>query len=134
MAQSSSNSDGAPKDNRRTSFEIATGEPHAAYPTVHAQPSSTGYDRDENNMPHSAAGYDYQGSNIYDQQYRSQEPARRSHDNGSASYGNDGAGRPNGSRSTYGVASTHDYLGYAKDEQPFGSNTLWDDEKVEDLW
>ena len=36
----------------------------------------------------------------------------------------------------YSVASTHDYLGYPKDQQPFGQDAgLWDAEKAgEELW
>ena len=32
---------------------------------------------------------------------------------------------------SYSVASTHDYLGYPKDQQPFGQDVgLWDEEKA----
>ena len=59
---------------------------------------------------------------------------------GGSGGGGSGGGSSNGAGSSgYSVASTHDYLGYPKDQQPFGeqtqSNGLWDDEKVaEELW
>ncbi|KAK1013984.1 hypothetical protein LTS01_000514 [Friedmanniomyces endolithicus] len=55
---------------------------------------------------------------------------------GSGGGGGGGGGGPSGAHG-YSVASTHDYLGYPKDQQPFGTGQegLWDDEdKAEELW
>ncbi|KAF2772357.1 hypothetical protein EJ03DRAFT_324783 [Teratosphaeria nubilosa] len=86
------------------------------------------------------SGYDSRENyESYDSQYSSQsDPARvngilgqpvdrPSRNSGGYNHGNGG----------YSVASTHDYLGYPKDQQPFGQDSLWDDERKEDggdLW
>ncbi|KAK3069301.1 hypothetical protein LTR53_012477 [Teratosphaeriaceae sp. CCFEE 6253] len=51
--------------------------------------------------------------------------------------GGGGGGGAGPGQAGYSVASTHDYLGYPKDQQPFGTGQqgLWDDERAsEELW
>ncbi|EMC99684.1 hypothetical protein BAUCODRAFT_346262 [Baudoinia panamericana UAMH 10762] len=77
--------------------------------------SRTSYETDE----HSTAGYDHRDS----------EEANGIMTGGISSASPQTSG--------YSVASTHDYLGYHKDEQPFSAGAdgrLWDDEKAEGLW
>ena len=84
---------------------------------------STGYDR----RRRSSEEYDQQqGQHLYATYAGSVSKA-----NGAHSSGGGGGGGGNG----YSVASTHDYLGYSTDGQPFGQQQgLWDDEEKEDLW
>ena len=45
--------------------------------------------------------------------------------------------RGGGGGGGYSVSHTHDYLGYAKNEQPFEQQGLWDDEEKgerEEMW
>ena len=105
-----------------------------------------------------------QRSDNYDQHYRSSYDMNDQHNSGgydhgreSDEYENSQYVRPNqyshesaqervngimgqpaaGSGGGYSVASTHDYLGYPKDQQPFDNRggDLWDDDrKSEELW
>ena len=89
--------------------------------------SSVGYD------PRSSEEYEYdqqqQQQHSYRSAYQSQPQSQR---NGVGTSGRGGA-----ERGGYSVANTHDYLGYAKDRQPFERDEggLWDDdEKGEEMW
>jgi hypothetical protein len=96
----------------------------------------SGYD------PRSSEEYDgNQYESGYDNRYSTQRvngimgnPVDRSgSSNGGPAGGGGGAGAGGGMG--YSVASTHDYLGYPKDQHSFGQQGLWDDEeKTEDLW
>ncbi len=92
----------------------------------------TSYDYDDD----SSGGYDTRSSEEYDydQSYQhTQHPTGHQRSNGVVVVGSGEAGRP--SAGGYAVAQSHDYLGYPKDQAPFDSRGLWDDEeKAEDLW
>lgn len=59
---------------------------------------------------------------------------RSSEDHGRNSHSSHNGSRTNGTgnNSGYSVASTHDYLGYSKSEQPFDQQggISWDDDKM----
>ena len=91
---------------------------------------SQGYDVDDQ----SSSGYDPRSSEEYEyQQQHYSNPSSDPHystQSAPARANGGGGGGPAG----YSVATTHDYLGYPKDQQPFGQQSLWEDEKSEDLW
>ncbi|KAK5123632.1 hypothetical protein LTR85_002670 [Meristemomyces frigidus] len=153
--QSASNSKSSAAHGRSSSFEIATaGGAQQQRRSSHDQQ----YDDEQQN---SASGYDRRSSEEYDSRYStSSAPAddpyssARSRVNGIMTGGHTGGGSNHGSnhgsgggggggqqqqqQSGYSVATTHDYLGYPKDQQPFGhegSGALWEGEKGgEELW
>ncbi|KYG40542.1 hypothetical protein M433DRAFT_160266, partial [Acidomyces richmondensis BFW] len=119
-AQQSNNATGEP-----TRFD---GEPSGGQ-EQHLSPQHASWDQPEQVAYEADPGYDdrpaeeYEGS-AYDSRYSTPSaPLVRTNGHGAA-----GA-------ASYSVATTHDYLGYPKDQQPFGQAGLWDDEeKTEDLW
>ena len=126
-------SDSTPENTaKRTSVEIATGETQQQ-PQPHTQQQQrSSYDYDED----SSTGYDTRSSEEYeyDHSYQAQNTPYRTNGIGTAvPVGGGGGG--GGGRGGYSVAGTHDYLGYPKDQQPFESQGLWDDDrKSEEMW
>lgn len=119
------------------------------------QHQRTSYDQQHNrgsfdmdDQQSGAGGYDRRSSEEYDNRYsNSNTTSGSSSSNNHQHYSREsaqarvdgimgGSGHPQAAG--YSVASTHDYLGYPKDEQPFSSGQdggLWDDnEKAEELW
>ncbi|KAK3699844.1 hypothetical protein LTR37_016259 [Vermiconidia calcicola] len=120
----------AANPSKRTSLEIATGgAPQQQQQQQQNQRTSYDYDED------SSTGYDTRSSEEYDhdQSYQAQVMLQQSRTNGNGTSGGGGGGGSRGGG--YSVANTHDYLGYPKDRQPFGSQGLWeDDQKDEEMW
>ncbi|KAK5133877.1 hypothetical protein LTR08_007208 [Meristemomyces frigidus] len=112
--------------NRSSSFDIATGGG--------AQQRRSGYDQNED-LQNSPSGYDRNSSEEYDNRYSSAAQSRVAGImTGGQPVQNAGGGGPSSGGGAqqpgYSVASTHDYLGYPKDQQPFGQDaSLWDEEK-----
>lgn len=104
--------------NRRASLEIVSG----------GAVQQSGYEYEENARTayesHSPEEYEF------DHSYQAAPSGGGHHRTNGAVVGS-GGGRSGG----YSVAQTHDYLGYPKDQQPFDSRGLWEnEEKAEDLW
>jgi hypothetical protein len=97
------------------------------------------YDMDEQHSS-SSGGYDRRSSEEYENSFMQvgshqySREAAQARVNGLMGGGEGGGG--GGQPASYKVASTHDYLGYPKDQQPFGTGQdgLWDDEKEQELW
>ena len=84
--------------------------------------------------PRSSEEYEYDHSYQQQQQHQQQQQPAPHRTNG---IGTAHGGSGGGARGQYSVAGTHDYLGYPKDQQPFGSQGgLWDDddERREEMW
>ncbi|KAK4549517.1 hypothetical protein LTR36_006514 [Oleoguttula mirabilis] len=148
--QNSGNGKAAAAHGRSSSYDIATSG------GAQQQRAHAGYDDEQQ---HSSSGYDRRSSEEYDSSYSSSSAAddpysgARSRVNGIMTGGHTGGGAHSsggsggggagsggggsGQQPGYSVASTHDYLGYPKDQQPFGQDggALWEDEKAgEELW
>lgn len=112
---------------------------HAGYDQHHQ------YKSDYNHNPGGGGDYEHRDSEEYedghtqtgsDQYSREAAQARANGIMGGGGHQKSAVdGRGSGSGG-YSVAGTHDYLGYPKDQQPFGGDSggLWDDEKEQDLW
>ena len=108
----------------------------------HQNYNHAGYEHEEGGYDQRSSSDEYDGSNngrfsseeSRQQRLSAQERANMLMNGGGSAGGGGGGGRG----SAYSVASTHDYLGYPKDQQPFGQSDgkgLWDDEeKGEELW
>ncbi|KAK5724486.1 hypothetical protein LTR15_004531 [Elasticomyces elasticus] len=116
--------------------------------TSHDQQYRSSFDEDGHSS--SSGGYDQQSSDEYEngylqmgsQQYSREAAQARVNGIMGAPLAGGGAHQQQQQQQQppavgYSVASTHDYLGYPKDQQPFGGGQdgLWDGEKDEDpLW
>ncbi|KAK5156666.1 hypothetical protein LTS14_004878 [Recurvomyces mirabilis] len=94
---------------------------------------------DNNDQQHSSGGYDHGRESDEYENSQYVRPNQYSHETAQERV-NGIMGQPatnSGGQQSYSVASTHDYLGYPKDQQPFDARggDLWDDDrKSEELW
>ncbi|KAK0856097.1 hypothetical protein LTS02_007829 [Friedmanniomyces endolithicus] len=121
--------------------------------TIYDQQYRSAFDHD-NGHASGGGGHDQRSAEEYEnsfvqvggQQYSREAAQARvngimgaPHHSGGGGGGGGGGGPSQAQQGAHGysVASTHDYLGYPKDQQPFGTGQegLWDDEeKAEELW
>lgn len=136
----------------RESQTPSNGSATAAAAGSYAEPSQQQRSGFDTTSDEDSGGYDTRSSEEYD--YEDQARHQQSYHHQQQSYQNQqqGYGRQNGgyygssggpvggdrgagAGGGYSVSGSRDYLGYPKDQQPFDSRGLWDDERRdEELW